>query len=158
EPMHALLVNRHEPFRISHPAPGGDDCTVLEISPDAVTEVGAWLEERLRDRPETPFLISHVLFTAPMRLVLAPIPSAPSPAADPMAEEERLLALLGQVLARGYRAHGRPTAPRRDETRRARIDLVERTRLILSSSAAKPWSLSELAREVASSPYHLSRV
>jgi AraC family transcriptional regulator len=158
EPMHALLLNRHEPFRISHPASGGDDCSVLEISPDAVTEVAGSLEERVRDRPETPFLISHALFTAPMRIELHRLRSTASPAADPMAQEERLLALLGQVLAGGYRAHGRPRAPRREETRRAQRDLVERTRLILSSSPAKPWSLPELAREVASSPYHLTRV
>jgi len=158
EPMHALLLNRHNPFRISHPARGGDDCTVLEISPDAVTEVAAWLEERIRDRPQTPFLISHALFTAPMRIELHRIRSAAWRAADPMAGEERLLELLGQVLAGGYRAHGRRKAPRREETRRAQRDLVERTRLILSSSAAKSWSLSELAREVASSPFHLTRV
>jgi AraC family transcriptional regulator len=158
EPTHALLLNRHEPFRISHPAPGGDDCTVLEISPEAATEIVGSLEERVEDRPETPFLISHALFTAPMRIELHRLRSAASRAADPMAQEERLLALLGRVLAGGYRGHGRPITPRREETRRTRRDLVERTRLILSSSPARPWSLSELAREVASSPHHLTRV
>jgi AraC family transcriptional regulator len=158
EPMHGLLLNRDESFRISHPAPGGDDCTVLELSTEAVGDVVGSLEERLRDRPETPFRITHALFTAPMRLELHQLPSGAARDLDPLAQEERLLTLLGQFVAGGYRAHGRPLAPRREETRRARRELVEQTRFVLSRAPAEPWSLSRLAREVASSPYHLTRV
>jgi len=137
EPMHALLLNREESFRISHPAPGGDDCTVLELSTEAVGDVVGSLKERLRDRPETPFRITHALFTAPMRLELHQLRSGAARDLDPLAQEERLLTLIGQFVAGGYRAHGRPLAPRREETRRVRRELVEQTRFVLSRSAGR---------------------
>ena len=33
EPTNALLFNRQQPYRVSHPHSGGDDCTVLAFAP-----------------------------------------------------------------------------------------------------------------------------
>lgn len=158
EPMHALFLNQDERFRISHPAAGGDDCTVFEFSPEAVGDVLAELDPAAQDRPEAPFPISHAPFAAGLRLELHRLRASLARGADGLAHEERLLALLGQVLADGYRAHGRTLVPRREATRRARRELVERTRHALAVAPAASWSLSALALEVGSSPYHLTRV
>lgn len=34
-----LFLNRDQPYRISHPVPGGDDCTVFTFAPDVLLEV-----------------------------------------------------------------------------------------------------------------------
>jgi AraC-like DNA-binding protein len=160
EPMHALFLNQDEPFRISHPTRSGDDCTVLEIAPDALVDVMAELDPGARDRPGQPFRLTHAPFTGAMRLELHRVRCALArrEGGAGLAAEERLLHLLARVLADGYRAHGRSLAPRRDETRRARRELVERTRHALAVAPGAPWSLGELARQVGSSPYHLTRV
>jgi hypothetical protein len=36
EPVHALFLNRGEPYRVSHPITGGDECTVLDFRRDSV--------------------------------------------------------------------------------------------------------------------------
>jgi len=155
--MHALLLNREERFRISHPAAGGDDCTVFEFTPEAVGEVVAELDPGVQDRRD-PFAISHAPFASRSRLELHRLRASLAAGADALGHEERLLVLLGSVLTDGYRAHGRALRPRREATRSARRELVERTRHALAVAPAAPWSLAALAREVGSSPYHLTRV
>jgi AraC family transcriptional regulator len=157
EPMHALFLNRHEPFRVSHPAAEGDDCTVLEFSREAVTEVIGALEPRIQDHPEAPFRISHAPLAAAARLRLHRVRRTAG-TADGLAVEERLLGILAQVAGDGYRVRGGSTGPRREATRRAQRELVERTRQALAAEPAKAWSLSGLARQVNSSPFHLTRV
>ena len=157
EPMQALFLNRHEPFRISHPAAGGDDCTAVEFSREAVVEVMGALEPRIQDHPDTPFRISHAPLAASARLRLHRLRNSAG-AASALAVEERLLGILAQVAGEGYRIRGRAIAPRREETRRAQRELVERTRQALAAAPAEPWSLGRLARQVHSSPFHLTRV
>jgi AraC family transcriptional regulator len=158
EPMQVLFLNRNEPFRISHPTAGGDDCTVLDLSDEATAEVIGTLEPRTRDRPDAPFRISHAPLAAPARLRLHRLRRATAQARDGLALEESLLGILARVAGDGYRAHGRSITPQREATRRAREELVERTRQALAVAPAEPWSLSRLARQVDSSPYHLTRV
>jgi AraC family transcriptional regulator len=157
EPMQALLLNRHEPFRVSHPTTGGDDCTAIEFSDEAAAEVLGALEPRVRDRPEVPFRIGHAPVAAPVRLRIHQLRAA-ADAGDGLAVEEGLLGILARVAGDGYRVHGRSAVPRREETRRTQRELVERTRLALAAAPAEPWSLSRLARRVHGSPFHLTRV
>jgi AraC family transcriptional regulator len=34
DPNHVMLFTRHEPYRIAHPAPGGDTCTTFSLRTD----------------------------------------------------------------------------------------------------------------------------
>jgi AraC-like DNA-binding protein len=158
EPMQVLFLNRNEPFRISHPAAGGDDCTVLDLSDEATAEVIGILEPEARDRPEAPFRISHAPLAAAARLRLHGLRRTAAQARDSLLLEESLLGILARVAGDGYRAHGRSITPRREATRKAREELVERIRHALAAAPAESWSLSRLARQVNSSPYHLTRV
>jgi len=47
---------------------------------------------------------------------------------------------------------------KREDTARHRRDLIEHTKLTLAGSPGARWSLDQLAREVHSSPFHLTRV
>jgi hypothetical protein len=39
EAAHVLFFNRDEPYRVSHPVPGGDDCTVVSFGADTLADV-----------------------------------------------------------------------------------------------------------------------
>src|ERR1051325_770274 len=39
DPAHAHFFNRAQTYRVSHPYPGGDDCTVLAFEPAAIVDV-----------------------------------------------------------------------------------------------------------------------
>ena len=170
EPVHALLFNRGEPYRVSHPAAGGDECTSLAFSPEAALDVARALDERVADRPEAPFAVTHAPLAPALHLRLRALRAAlrrarategdlvvADPAPSSLATEEEALALLGDVLRAGRRAHGVPTAAR-EGTARARRELVERTRETLAARPGAPRTLPALAREVHASPYHLTRV
>jgi AraC-like DNA-binding protein len=125
---------------IAHPRDGGDRCTGVELSPRILLQL-------LADEPALP---------------LEPIFSSPAEdlehrrllhARDPLEAEERVVALASSVLSRV--AHERVTAGR-PETSLRRRRVVDAAREAL---AAEPTlSLLELARRLAVSPHHLSRV
>jgi AraC-like DNA-binding protein len=160
EPVHALLLNRGEPYRVSHPTDAGDDCTSVAFPADAALDVLGALDERARDRPATPFRVTHApLAPATLLRLRALRRAARDAAADPaLAVEEEALALLADVARAGHRAHGVAARPARAGTARARRDLVERTKETLAARPGAPRSLGALAREVHSSPFHLTRV
>lgn len=113
EPVHPMLVNRGEPYRVSHPVSGGDDCTFIEFPDASAVDVVRAFDPSAEERPGAPF--SH--------------PCAPLPADAWM----RFRALR-------------------------RALLVEDAREVLAASPGRAHSLVGLAREVHSSPFHLTRV
>jgi len=161
EPLRVLCLNRGEPYRVSHPADGGDECTVLAFAADSAFDVAADFDPWVADVPGCPLRISHAPASADVLLRMRALRRAlrgrgvPGPA-DPLAVEAEALAVLGAVLRDGYAAHGARTG-RRATTWRDRRDLAERTREVIATRPADPLSLSALAREVHSSPYHLTR-
>jgi AraC-like DNA-binding protein len=168
EPLHVLCLNQDEPYRVSHPADGGDDCTVLEFPADTVLDVVTTLDPRAADHPARPFRITHAPLTPEVLLRFRALrrtlrTGAADGAADPLAIEDEALAVLEAVLRDGYRAHGAQARDahsprRRPGTARDQRDLVERTKETLAAHPGTARSLSTLAREVHSSPYHLTRV
>jgi AraC family transcriptional regulator len=164
EPVHALLMNRGEPYRVSHPAAGGDDCTSLTFDDAAALAVAGAVDARALDRPATPFRVTHAPLDAAALLRLRALRRALRHAASAvaghpaLAVEEESLALLAEVVRAGHRAHGVAARPARAATARARRDLVERTKETLAARPGAPRSLAALAREVHASPFHLTRL
>jgi AraC-like DNA-binding protein len=144
DPTVAYCVNPGEEGRYDHPHPDGDDCTALSLDPELIARL--WGGD--------PTLPAQPLPTAPTldvehRLLLA----SAGRGGDPHELVERAIALTARVLERadGPRvAAGRPVSARR---RRA---LVDSAREVLAAEPGR--SLPELARELAVSPHHLSRI
>jgi AraC-like DNA-binding protein len=159
EPLHVLCFNRDEPYRVSHPADGGDDCTVLAFPEHTLLDVAATLDQTVLDAPAAPFRITHAPLTPDALLRFRALRRAlRESVVDPLAVEDEALSLLGTVLRDGYRAHGTRQRRRRASTRRDQRDLVERTKETLAARPGEARSLVALAREVHSSPFHLTRV
>lgn len=143
-PATAVLLGAGDIYRVSHPADGGDACTVLVYGGDTTEEAfaGAWPSHGALS-PATQ------LRAAKMMAALArddPLSWPP----DTLAAEEAALGLLGAIAGDLV---GAP-APRVGAGGRRR---VEEVRLLLAASPGERWRLDALAGAVHTSPFHLAR-
>src|ERR1043166_7047446 len=108
-PAQALFQNAGDPYRVSHPVPGGDRCTVLRFSFPAITEALAGFEPASRDRPHAPFRVGHAPVGLPVLLRLHRLRQRllRGEASTLEAEEEALEVLRGAA-GDAYRARGTP--------------------------------------------------
>ncbi|MFZ2112284.1 MAG: helix-turn-helix transcriptional regulator [Solirubrobacteraceae bacterium] len=144
DPTIAYCMNAGEEQRYDHPHDGGDDCTSLVLAPDLVTSL--WGGDRRL--PSTPLHTSPEI-DLEHRLLL----SAGRNETDPHELVERALLLAAGTLEQ---SDPRPVACGRPTTARARQAVADGAREILAKDSER--SLGELARELAVSPHHLSRV
>lgn len=159
EPVHALFLNRGEPYRVSHPIAGGDECTVLDFPAATAWAAACAVDPLSADRTDGPFSITHAPLSPRAAVGLRALRRrARAHHPDTLALEEESLAFLHAALRDGYAAFGRDISTRRAETQRHRHELVENVKLVLSSAPGSAHSLTRLAREVHSSPFHLTRV
>jgi AraC-like DNA-binding protein len=140
----AYCVNPDEEERYDHPHAGGDDCTVLFLSPEVVASLAGG--EPSLPRQPLPALPEIDL---EQRLLLA----AGRRGGDPDELVERAI----ELAARALEQHDpRRVAAGRPSTARARGALVAGVREALAADPHR--SLPRLARELAVSPHHLSRI
>lgn len=158
EPVHAMLLNGGQPYRVSHPADGGDECTSMDFTSGAVLDVVRAFDPAAAESA-TPFAIARAPVAAGGWLRLREIRRAllDGGAAGSLAVEEEALVLLARLVHDGYRAHGERRPLRRAATEREAHRLVEDTREVLAAEPGVPHTLATLARTVHSSPFHLTR-
>ena len=137
DPCHALHFKAGEPYRVSHPVDGGDECLFIEPRTELAAEMAAW--------PKVQVLASGMMLE---RQLLAH--GLARRAASALEAEERSLVLLGAMRPRP----GRATSPR-ERSRRAEI--VEAAQITLAREPGRAWTLGELARRATCSPFYLAR-
>jgi AraC-like DNA-binding protein len=159
QPAHVLFFNALEPYRVTHPVHGGDDCTVLAFPAETIAEVVRQHAPARRRELESPFPHTHgpldprvMLRQQQLRRRLR------TGAATALDTEEEGLGLLEATLAGACRVRGVSARRERATTARARRDTVEAAKLILASQPGQNASLSSLARAVSCSPFHLARL
>ena len=135
----ALFFRAGEPYRVSHPVAGGDECLVLEPAREITNQIpfgkAAALDAQLIAGRE---LLRHRL---ERRLATA------------LEAEESALALFSRI--------GRLAPPAAATSGRARSrqeEMVEAIRITLAARPEENWTLGELAKRVYSSPFHLARI
>jgi AraC-like DNA-binding protein len=140
----AYCVNPGQEERYDHPHAGGDDCTVLVVSPEVVESLQGG-EPSLPRRP----LVTSPEIDLAHRLLLTRARRGD----DPEELEERAIALAACALEED---DPQPVAAGRPATALARRALVAGAREALAADARR--SLHQLARELSVSPHHLSRI
>jgi AraC-like DNA-binding protein len=140
----AYCVNPEQEERYDHPHDGGDDCTVVFLSPEVVASLQGG-EPSLPRRP----LAASPQIDLEQRLLLA----AARRSDDPHELVERAIALTAHALEQH---DPRPVAAGRPATTHARRTLVAQAREALAADPRR--SLPQLARDLAVSPHHLSRI
>ena len=138
----AVLFGADECYRVSHPADGGDECTVFVFAPDVLADALGSADGRTGEVEPGTQLAVQVL-----RRALADGVSSTLEVEDAAL---RLLAALARGLAPESFARNPAVAP----AARLRVD---EARALLASRPSAPWRIRELAGAVHSSPYHLAR-
>ena len=136
---HALLFSANQPYRVSHPVSGGDECLVLE--PSAATLEALRVGESACVPLEAPLIAqSRMLWHRLQRRI-----------ASALETEESALHLFAATLRAPV-----PGAPQR-RLRSRGAEIVAATQATLAAHPGEPWSLAALAQRVHSSPWHLAR-
>jgi AraC-like DNA-binding protein len=144
DPTVAYCMNPGEEQRYDHPHDHGDDCTSVFLDADVLASLWGG-DPSLPSRP----LPTSAQIDLEHRLLL----SAGREGVDPHEQLERAIVLTVRALEQ---ADPRRVAAGRPATTRTRQAVADGAREILAASPER--SLPELARELAVSPHHLSRV
>lgn len=159
ESTHALFFNHREPFRVSHPLPGGDECTIVSCPVSIWLELVGHYDAAVIDRPDAPFMRSHGSLAPRTLLRSRQLPHRVRRGHMEVLEvEEETLDLLDAVLGDTYGGRDSLRFGATARTASRRRELAEQTKLQIAASPADNRSLLDLARAVNSSPFHLSRV
>ncbi|MFI4986524.1 MAG: helix-turn-helix transcriptional regulator [Alphaproteobacteria bacterium] len=155
---HVIFFNACEPYRVSHPVPGGDDCMVLSFADELLIEALGSGEGADGGGAVPPFARTHGLLD-PHRLLVGRRlrHRAKAGTASALELEETALTLLhGIAMAPAEREVGQRRRHREASARLGR-ERVEATKLLVAGRPESDLGLGEIARAVASSPYHLAR-
>ena len=136
----------------------GDHCEWFAVAPEAITETLSAHDPSAADRPDRPFTFTHGPSDPDsylrQRMVFEHI--CHEQHADRLFVEEAVLSILGDVTKLAYARQGvRPAARARQ---RRDVDLVEAGRDLIARNFKNNLSLSDIAREVESSVFHLARI
>lgn len=158
DPNCVMFYNPGQVYRRRLLCERGDVCEWFNISASTLADAAAPYDPAAREHGRFPFshgpssprsyLIQRRLF----HLAVA----AQSPP-DPLGLEETFLAVLNDVVARAYEAHGRRPARARTADRSHR-DAAENLKALLAVRAGQRLTLDELSDAVELSPFHLCRV
>jgi AraC family transcriptional regulator len=151
----ATIYNRGRRYDRAPVSPDGDRSDWFAVAPEVAVAMARELDPGAPDDPEQAFRfeaapVDHELYRRQRCLFLA----VERGELEPLAVEERVLALVEAVLrraaGRGCRAESRLSAARRD--------LVERARSELARDVTEASDLGHLAVKLGASPSHICRV
>jgi AraC family transcriptional regulator len=159
DPTRVLFFNAGDVYCVAHPVSGGDDCTAIRFNGKALLEF-VRQNAASADEDTSPFHLPSAGSTHPMVLLLYRLRQnlLKRTTPDTLAIEEDASALLRQALELQSGQRGRRQEPVRADTRKAHRDLVHAVRILLAKRFRERLNLSDIARAVFSSPFHLARI
>ncbi len=154
---HVLFFSAHEPYTVSHPLPGGDDCLVLVLADPDRLDLLEGIDPRAADAAGAPFPVGHALATPRTSLLQRQLLSLARAGGTELEIEATALELAEAALLAAHGGSVPRAAPRSPRTAASRREAVDAVKLILATRVADPPSLRELARRIGYSPFHLVR-
>lgn len=171
-----VFFNRREPYRVSHPVHGGDDCLSLRLDAGLMCDAAAVIDPSVAETPDRPFPWSSAQCSPRAALLMQSVRCDRRLHDDPVRADEVCLELLKlalegvrweprrrTVVATGcsQAAYGRGAAGgrgRRSETAHHHSRIADRTRLFLAANYCGRITLSDAAEAVGCSAFHLVRL
>jgi AraC-like DNA-binding protein len=154
---HVLFFNAGEPYTVSHPLPGGDDCLVLTFAERDLMDLLAAVDPSAAGEPDAPFPFSHALTAAGACLLQRRLLSLARIGAKGLELEEIAFELAEAAMRAARESALACEPPRVGRAASSRREATEAVKLILASCLADPPSLRELARRIGYGPFHLVR-
>lgn len=155
EPNVVTYYNRGQVYSRAAVDPAGDRCEWFAFQDAVVVDAVRLFDPSTEERPDRPFPFRYGPGDSESYWVQRRIVEtlAARRVADGLRVEEEMLGVLARLLAQAFRLHppGRAPTPRRRE-------LADAARRLIAARFREPLTLSEIARELSASPFHLSRV
>jgi AraC family transcriptional regulator len=160
ESSRVLFFNRHDSYRVLHPIAGGDNCTSIHFNQSTLVDFIHSIDSSIEISPDRPFRSSTATSSAAIALSLHRLRwlLLKEGHVDALVVEEVCALLLADCIASAYQGRGAICQPIGAATRQAHRDLVNATRVVLARRLCDKLSLTEIARAVFSSPFHLARI
>lgn len=157
DPNTVTYYNKHQCYRRAPLSARGDRCEWFAVAPEAITEVLATHEPAAIDRPGLPFPFAYGPSDADsylrQRLVFHHVSTEAKP--DRLFVEEVVLSVLGDVTKLAYSRRGMSSRLRKS---RRDTDVIEAARDVITRRFTSNLSLPDIANEVDTSIFHLSRI
>jgi AraC family transcriptional regulator len=155
---HGVFFNADEPYRVSHPVAGGDQCLSIEPAPDALLEAMSAHDASALDRRDATFSRTHVPLSVTMIATRKSLwHRLARRIAAPLETDETALQLLAATIRAATTTRPSISGGRRRTESRHR-EIVDATKIVLASDPAQEWTLSALAKRLSTSPFHLARM
>jgi AraC-like DNA-binding protein len=156
---HALFFNAGEAYRVSHPVPGGDDCTCFAFDTAVLASAVGRFDPAVRERPGAGIGLTHGPLAPRLAFLLQSLRrSLRHYHETPLCTEELAIGVLDSVLESAFRIRGeRPVRGTRTAAS-AQRERVEAAKAFVAARFRKSVSLAEVAASVHFSPYHLARL
>jgi AraC-like DNA-binding protein len=140
----AFIYDEGAEYRTSHPCDGGDDCTMIEVDDDLMTEMFGprRKHENIEFAMSARGQLSHLAAYALLK----------HSDSDRLVAEEVAIGLVHSIAQRAPLAAG----GKRAAARQARM--VDAAKAFIHGSLDRNVSLEDIARDVGCSPYHLMRL
>jgi AraC family transcriptional regulator len=146
---HVLFFNADEPYRVSHPLGGGDECLSLSFSGDILRELAPkslldpravlrFRSQQQRIDPRAQALVGVLQHTLQRDSI------------EPLEAEDLLLTLVSRSL--GPRTSHQPRATH------SKRRLADRVKVLLAGDLSRRWSLADIAAEIGGSSVYLTQV
>ena len=158
DPNHVLFFGLDEVYRVSHPVPGGDDCTSFSFAPNVLRDAVGRFDPGVRDRDDGMFPASTCPASPRSALLQHGLRRAARRSVPRMELDELAIELLADVVRSAFHSRGIRPLRQRSDTQFAHRGLVEAALQLLSRHYREPLALSDIAKRVHTSPFHLSRI
>jgi AraC-like DNA-binding protein len=159
DPNHALFFNHGEVHRVSHPAGGGDHCTVLVFPASEVRDGLSAVDPASAEAETRLFRHTHTPTSPRVHLLHRRLMQELGASSDALAVEEAAFDIFAQVVTRAVsRAEEILRTARRASTRVQHDEVIRATQRELALRLSDKLRLRALATVLDTSPHHLSRL
>jgi AraC-like DNA-binding protein len=152
-----LFFSAGEPYTVSHPIAGGDDCLVLILSDRERQELLDAVDPKAADMSNVPFRFTHAPASPRAAVLQRCLLTLARIGATKLELEETALDLAEAAMRAAQDASDSVSPSVQERTVSCRRAAIEAVKLILMRNVAEPPRLRELARKVGYAPFHLVR-
>jgi AraC family transcriptional regulator len=158
----AVFFGKNSVYRISHPTDCGDRGTSFLVAPSILNDIVRELDPTIDEHPDQPFAFVTSPCEAQLfwryRELVQRLEGAAKEPLEHLWADVTALQWVADVLESAFEKHGKPTRSQRMSTKADHAEKTEAAKAFLASHMSEPVMLTEIAREVAASPFNFARL
>lgn len=160
DPNQVMFYNNHQIFTRSPLSERGDRALCVYFSDSVLLDAVREIDPTVVEQPQRPFAFEYGPCSPQnyLRQHLTHRALVDGDATDAMSAQETCLEMLHDAVKRAYAARGRKPHCARFGTERAHAECAEAVKTFLAQHYRERCSLEHVARTVAVSPFHLTRI